>query len=182
MARRFAISRRDEVDALYPRMRDAHAYLAGAARDPAKHDKSPIHYGRKLAGVAAGAGLTGLLTGRLNHWNWPNTPIPIGLSLAVGALAVDYLDLVGPLSEDVGNAGVGALASWINMLATGAGQQWRASAGLPTGEGQPITAGIAGIAGAIGCCGQPAGPIPSLPARPRMPTEAEIAAMSHAMR
>ena len=184
---RDGISRRD-VDELYPRMRDAHDLLS-RRDEPKRGDRRTLvnNVLRPLAGAAAGAVATGLLTGRLNHWNFPGTPIPIGPTLALAGGVIDYFNLAGPFSSDFGAAGVGAFASWVNILSTGWGQQLRERAGEPLG---PITAGIAGC---IGCnCGpgpivQPAafrGPPPNaLPfQRPTLPTEAEIAAMSHAMR
>lgn len=214
---RDGISRRD-VDELYPRMRDAHAYLT-SARDPkrghghaghAEQSASPMNkIVRPLLGVGAGAALTGLLTGRLNHWNFPGTPLPIGLTFALAGQAINYFDLAGPFSQDLGNAGLGAFASWLTMLSTGWGQQLRDRAGQPLG---PIMAGV-GSAPAIGtcACGQPrvAGSVgcscgtstpaalppsdvsvpqpqpqlqPQPQSAPRPLTEADIAAMSHAMR
>ena len=204
----YGISRRD-LDDLYPRMRDAHDYLS--RRDPARgDDKSSIvnHVVRPMAAAAVGAAATGLLTGRLNHWNFPNTPLPIGLTLAVAGQAIDYFGIAGPFGKDFSNAGLGAFASWINMLSTGWGQQLRARAGEPLG---PITAGISGNGGTVGCaaCANSIGgcacaarplygppvaalPMPTVPSafgvpppfagRPRQITEAEIAAMSHEMR
>jgi hypothetical protein len=192
MRERYGISRRDSDD-LYPRMRDAHSYLS--ARDPAREKKhSPVGILRPLVGASLGAAAAGVLTGRLNHWNIPNTPIPIGAALGLAGLAIDYFDIAGPLSEDFGAAGAGAIASWITMMSTGWGQQLRAKAGQPVG--QPITAGVAGSIGACASCpsGNVVTPVPAhaaLPppnylagvgARPRPLTEAEIAAMSHSMR
>lgn len=206
---RHGISRRD-LDDLYPRMRDAHDYLSrrDSARDNGERSRSLVNnVVRPMAAAAAGAAATGLITGRLNHWNFPGTPIPIGLTLAVAGQAIDYFGIAGPYGKDFSAAGLGAFASWINMLSTGWGQQLRARAGEPLG---PITAGIAGAnvgcaacnsiggIGGIGCaCNgarmSPVVPVPALPlptvapfgvngARPRPLTEAEIAAMSHEMR
>jgi hypothetical protein len=116
-------------------MRDASAYLA-SRRDP-----GGAIAGRATAaiGVAAGAGLTGYLVGRTNHWNIAGTPLPWGLTIGVGLHALDIFGLAGGMGEHVANMANGAIASWATMMGAGYGQQSRQAAGQPAG---PIVAGL----------------------------------------
>lgn len=115
-----------------------------------------------------GAIATGFLVGRLNHWNVPNTPIPIGL-LTGGALALLSLSpRTGRLGRHLSNLGIGAAASWGTMIGAGWGRQQRAAAGEEIG---PITAGTQRSAAL------PARRASALPRRPRRLSEAELAAM-----
>lgn len=157
-------------DLFHSRMRDAQAYLA-SRRDPGGALTSRA---TAALGVAAGAGLTGYLVGRTNHWNIAGTPLPWGLTLGVGLHALDIFGLVGGMGEHVANVANGAIASWATMMGAGYGQQARQAIGQPTG---PIVAGLppAHHARAL--------PHPSAhgarPMQRRSPlTEAELVAMS----
>lgn len=178
-----AITRRD-VDSLYGSMRDAHGYIQ-SQRDNGKSRTKDIG-GRllKAGEVAAGAATVGLLVGRLNHWNIPNTPIPVGLAIGAAGHLIDFFGVAGDYGAHVANFADGAFASWATMLGAGYGTQMRQKAGLAT---PPITAGRMG---GIGCCGDDKPAYPQLAARPQYNTvprptpmtEAELVAMSSGIR
>ncbi len=129
----FAITRRDTDGDPY----EALSYGRDAERESSK--TSVMREGRDALGVAAGAGATGLLVGRLNHWDMPGTPIPWGLALGGLFLALgmkyDQRDMI--------HVGEGAIASWATMMGAGWGQQMRAGAGEAI---TPITSGCSGAA------------------------------------
>jgi hypothetical protein len=173
---RFGISRRDPVDQLYGRMRDAHAYLS---RDSGGSRSSTTHRVTSALEMAGGAAGVGLLAGRLNSWNIPRTPIPLGLAIGVGLHALDLFGFGGGLGEHLSNVGNGAIASWASLIGAGYGQQLYAKANPE----QPAAL----AAGTLG----PGSAPQAMPARPHAPvmsgsrprrgplTEAELVAMSH---
>ncbi len=167
-----AVTRRDPGDArIFGAMRDAHRFLSTSRRDPSSKPSGSIAARAVTAGeVAAGAGATGLIVGRIGHWNIPGTPVPVGLALGVAGHLAHQMGWLGKYGPHAANVANGALASWATMLGAGWGAQMRAKAGQPVG---PITAGTQ-IAG----CAPPSHLPPAAFARgprPHMATEAELA-------
>lgn len=159
--------------------RDQSAFLFPGAHDPSR-DPAPRTgvTGRVVDAteIAAGAALTGLLAGRLNHWNIPNTPLPIGLTIGVVLHALDFFN-AGPAwsGRHFSNLGNGAIASWATLVGAGYGQQMLAKAGTPPN-----------LAAGVGCppiARPPTLPQPSINGHSKIPrkplTEAELAGMSH---
>lgn len=166
-------------------MRDASAHLM------AKRDPAPSRHlaGRALtaAEVAAGAGIAGVIAGRVNHWNIPNTPIPIGLAIGAALHAVDIFGYAGKYGAHLANVANGAIASYAFVAGAGVGQSWLASSSgqappplaagvgcVPNFSRSPMPASQSSVSGAL------PGYVTRGPAKPL--TEAELAAISHSSR
>lgn len=161
------LARRDH-DHITRSLRDAHSLLSSSRRSSSDSLTAKL---RRAFGVAAGAGVTGVIVGRLGHWNWPGTPIPVGLSLGLGVIGADALGWIpDAIAPDAVNGGIGAIAAWTTMLGAGWGRQMAASAGAAVD--QPITAGARAFA--------PPANFGQLPQAQRRMTEAELAAYMRA--
>lgn len=168
--RGFAITRRDPPAEDYGAYFDRDMFDRDAGL-PARAKGGAGDLALAALEIGLGALIAGLTVGRLNHWNIPGTPIPVGVA---GAGVLVGADLLGWMPARVAphttRLGIGYGASWATMIGAGWGQQMRANAGETIA---PITAGVS--APAFG----PARHAGAPPRRPRRLTEAELVARMH---
>lgn len=164
-----AITRRDLDDA-YASMRDAHSYIQRAS------GKGETVTGQvvETLGVVAGALGVGVASGRFGALQLAGSPIPLDLAGGLLGHGLAFFGLAGKYSENLHDFSNGVLAGYATKWGIGFGTEMRRKSGLPpvmTVAGETMTSpNRGGMPDQFGCAG--AEPL----------TEAELAAMSHAVR